>query len=160
MQVLFLLSVPGQLKETLLSTARLLVYTPSNEHFGIVPLEAMLASVPVLAADSGGPLETVLEGQTGWLRDVHKVGEWTKVMKDVLVDISTEERLKMGKAGRQRVEAEFSQKQMSQRLNEEIEQTIGKPRAETTDIHELLLLAVALSGIAVVAAIAFFNWPE
>ena len=55
-EVLFLLSVPDQLKSSLLKTARLLIYTPSDEHFGIVPLEAMLAGVPVLAANSGGPL--------------------------------------------------------------------------------------------------------
>jgi alpha-1,3/alpha-1,6-mannosyltransferase len=43
--VLFLLSVPNTLKIMLLNAARLLVYTPANEHFGIVPLEAMLAGV-------------------------------------------------------------------------------------------------------------------
>ena len=43
--VLFLLSVPNTLKMMLLNAARLLVYTPANEHFGIVPLEAMLAGV-------------------------------------------------------------------------------------------------------------------
>ncbi|OAA69857.1 mannosyltransferase [Cordyceps fumosorosea ARSEF 2679] len=59
--VLFLLSVPGTLKTRLLRAAALLVYTPANEHFGIVPLEAMLARVPVLAADAGGPTETVVE---------------------------------------------------------------------------------------------------
>ena len=43
--VLFLLSIPASLKSSLLSSAMLLVYTPSHEHFGIVPLEAMLAGV-------------------------------------------------------------------------------------------------------------------
>src|SRR3569833_2500071 len=42
-EILFLLSVPNTLKDMLLKSARLLVYTPANEHFGIVPLEAMLA---------------------------------------------------------------------------------------------------------------------
>lgn len=159
-QVLFLLSVPTHIKEMLLSTARLLVYTPSNEHFGIVPLEAMLAGVPLLAADSGGPLETVVEGKTGWLRDANKIGDWTEVMRAVLVEISHEERLRMGKAGTQRVKAEFSRTKMSQRLNDEIDEMIGKPRAKSTEIQELLLLVIAVSGIAVVASIAFFNWPQ
>ena len=43
------------------------VYTPSNEHFGIVPLEAMAMARPVVAVNNGGPRESVLHGRTGWL---------------------------------------------------------------------------------------------
>src|ERR1700761_1180912 len=83
-QVIFFLSVPNPVKEKLLSSANLLIYTPRNEHLGIVPLEAMLAGVPVLAANEGGPRKTVVDGQTGWLRNVKEVDQWTKVIKDVL----------------------------------------------------------------------------
>ncbi|EAT78713.2 hypothetical protein SNOG_14088 [Parastagonospora nodorum SN15] len=115
--VLFLHSVPGAFKSTLLSTARLLVYTPRNEHFGIVPLEAMLACTPVLAANEGGPTETVISGQTGWLRDVSKVQEWTEVMRIALEDGDGEQRLRdMGRWGRERVIAEFSKDKMGERL--------------------------------------------
>ncbi|EZG82059.1 putative glycosyltransferase [Gregarina niphandrodes] len=44
-----------------------LVYTPSDEHFGIGPLEAMAFGKPVIAVNSGGPRETVQHGLTGWL---------------------------------------------------------------------------------------------
>ena len=43
-----------------------MVYTPQNEHFGIVPLEAMARGCPVIACNSGGPLETVVHTQTGF----------------------------------------------------------------------------------------------
>ena len=59
--VLFLLSVPTAFKNTLLGQSKLLLYTPINEHFGIVPVEAMLAGLPVLASNTGGPLETIVE---------------------------------------------------------------------------------------------------
>ncbi len=45
-----------------------MLYTPQNEHFGIVPIEAMAAGRPVVACSSGGPLESVVEGVTGLLR--------------------------------------------------------------------------------------------
>ena len=54
-------------RRDLLARSHALVYTPSNEHFGIVPLEAMAAGRPVIAVDSGGPRESVLHGRTGWL---------------------------------------------------------------------------------------------
>ncbi len=42
------------------------VYPPVDEDYGYVTLEAMLASKPVITCnDSGGPLEFVLEGETG-----------------------------------------------------------------------------------------------
>ena len=44
-----------------------LLFTPWNEDFGIVSLEAMSSGAPVLAVDSGGPRETVIPWRTGWL---------------------------------------------------------------------------------------------
>ena len=44
-----------------------LLYTPMEEHFGIVPLEAMSVGTPVIAVDSGGPKETVENEETGCL---------------------------------------------------------------------------------------------
>jgi glycosyltransferase involved in cell wall biosynthesis len=48
-------------------TCLALLFTPLNEDWGIVPLEAMAAGAPVLAVDRGGPRESVLHGVTGWL---------------------------------------------------------------------------------------------
>lgn len=151
-EVLFLLSVPAQLKSMLLSAARLLVYTPSNEHFGIVPLEAMLAGVPVLAANSGGPLETIVDGETGWLRPVDDVEQWTELMKRVLFHFTEEHLRHMGDSGRRRVKEEFSDTRMARRLDEEIETLVTAPRVEVTEVPDVLLI-LGIAGVVAVAVI-------
>ncbi|DBA04080.1 TPA: hypothetical protein N0F65_009427 [Lagenidium giganteum] len=66
-KVEFRTSVSDFMKKELLTTAQAILYTPSNEHFGIVPVEAMTCGTPVIAVNSGGPLESVLDGETGFL---------------------------------------------------------------------------------------------
>lgn len=55
-RVHFVKSFTDQQKLLLLEKARAVLYTPHNEHFGIVPVEAMYAGKPVIAVNSGGPL--------------------------------------------------------------------------------------------------------
>lgn len=43
----------------LLAASRAVIYTPQHEHFGIVPVEAMVAGRPVIVCNSGGPTESV-----------------------------------------------------------------------------------------------------
>lgn len=66
-QTTFLLSCSEADRMFLFEHATALLYTPENEHFGITPLEAMYCGSPVIACDSGGPLETVVHGETGFL---------------------------------------------------------------------------------------------
>ena len=67
--VLLVMSFSEKQRNALLSKAKCLVYTPSNEHFGIVPVEAMYCGVPVVAVRSGGPMESIIDGRTGYLVD-------------------------------------------------------------------------------------------
>ena len=143
--VLFLLSVPDQLKSSLLAAATLLIYTPSDEHFGIVPLEAMLAGVPVLAANSGGPLETVSDPETGWLRSADKVEDWSKVIQQVLHGLSDVQLKQMGERGHDRVKDEFSVTKMAHRLDEELDAMVKARRVEATELGDV---AVGLPIIA------------
>ncbi|KAL1597743.1 Alpha-1,3-mannosyltransferase-like protein [Paraconiothyrium brasiliense] len=145
--VLFLHSVPAAFKTTLLATSRLLIYTPLHEHFGIVPLEAMLAGTPVLAANEGGPTETVVDGETGWLRDVTKVHDWTDVMRTALADGEGEQKLKeMGKRGKERVQSLFSKEKMAEVLETEIVGMAKKARPPVTPFAAVLV-AVAFMGL-------------
>lgn len=43
---------------------------PVHEDFGIIPIEAQACGTPVLGIRRGGLLETVVDGETGWLADV------------------------------------------------------------------------------------------
>ena len=111
--VLFLLSVPNTFKDRLLKSARLLIYTPSNEHLGIAPLEAKLAGIPVLATNTGGPLETVVDGTTGWHCPPNDISKLTEVMEKVL-SMSDKDIKNIGKAGKLRVKEEFSNAKMAE----------------------------------------------
>ncbi|KAI2473473.1 glycosyltransferase family 4 protein [Annulohypoxylon bovei var. microspora] len=150
--VLFLHSVPNLLKEMLLASARLLVYTPANEHFGIVPLEAMLVGVPVLAADTGGPTETVVEGKTGWLRSPAKVDQWTDVMDQVLNHTSADEFAAMSKAGIARVKENFGEAQMAERLDSIVVQALQQPKTWSWTPTVLLVLGT-LGAVGAVLAV-------
>ncbi|KAJ3911421.1 hypothetical protein F5877DRAFT_55356, partial [Lentinula edodes] len=61
-----------------------LLYTPANGHFGIAPLEGVLCGIPVLARDSGGPVESIVDKpvdeRTGWLR-VPDPEIWAKALR-------------------------------------------------------------------------------
>jgi glycosyltransferase involved in cell wall biosynthesis len=51
----------------LYESATALLFTAPNEDWGIVPLEAMASGTPVIAVASGGPCESIVHGETGWL---------------------------------------------------------------------------------------------
>jgi glycosyltransferase involved in cell wall biosynthesis len=55
-------------RDRLLAGARALLF-PGEEDFGIVPVEAQAAGVPVIAYGVGGAAETVIDGRTGVLFD-------------------------------------------------------------------------------------------
>ncbi|EYB97294.1 hypothetical protein Y032_0142g2342 [Ancylostoma ceylanicum] len=68
-QVTFLRSPSDEEKITLLRRSRAVLYTPHNEHFGIVPVESMYVGTPVIAVNSGGPKESIVHLETGLLAE-------------------------------------------------------------------------------------------
>jgi len=64
LQVEFRLNITDNELIALYGEATALLYTPPQEHFGLVPLEAMAAARPVIASNQGGTLETILDGET------------------------------------------------------------------------------------------------
>jgi len=92
-------------KATLLRHASCMLYTPDKEHFGIVPVESMYARTPVITINSGGPLESVVNGETGF-HCPQDAKNWAEAIGRLLGDTKLQER--MGKAGRKRAEDKFS----------------------------------------------------
>ncbi|KAL2364506.1 hypothetical protein RJZ56_002551 [Blastomyces dermatitidis] len=155
-EVLFLLSVPSAFKQTLLSAATLLVYTPSYEHFGIVPVEAMHAGLPVLAVNNGGPLETIVEGKTGWLRAANAIKEWTAVMHKALWEMNAQEAAVMRANAKERVEKEFSLQAMGDRLEAEIQDMFDNEPRPFHGLWHALLFGAAMLGLTIAVLIAAF----
>ncbi|XP_047537456.1 alpha-1,3/1,6-mannosyltransferase ALG2 [Vanessa atalanta] len=104
-KVTFMKSPKDVEKVSLLYNCKALIYTPSNEHFGIVPLEAMYYSKPVIAVNSGGPTETIVNDVTGFLCEPN-CQSFADAMSMLIVNPELCERL--GEAGRKRFETKFS----------------------------------------------------
>ena len=121
--VTFLRSFTDADKLQLLKYSTCLLYTPENEHFGIVPLEAMYMKCPVIAINSGGPLETVVDGKTGFLCDPTPE-RFSECMEKFIVDRSLHERI--GSAGREHVLTKFSFKEFTNTLHNIVTQLVGK----------------------------------
>jgi alpha-1,3/alpha-1,6-mannosyltransferase len=103
----------------LLAQCRCVIYTPDDEHFGLVPLEAMAAGRPVIAAHSGGPLETIRDGETGLLCD-GTPDAFANAIASLLLHPEVSEL--MGRAGRSRVAEHFSRHSFNKRLTEIVEE--------------------------------------
>ena len=112
-QVVFLRNVAEAEKSSLIHYSIAVLYTPSNEHFGIVPLEAMVRETPVLASNSGGPKETVVDGESGFLLSEDPV-QWSKAMTTLVQE--PERARSMGVWARSRVVKTFSFASMAERL--------------------------------------------
>jgi alpha-1,3/alpha-1,6-mannosyltransferase len=121
----FLPSCPESDLRVLVAESLAVVYTPEYEHFGYVPVEAMAAARPVIAAASGGPMETIVDGETGFLaeptRDAFAAAIARLVADPALAD-------RMGQAGRERVVSRFSRSAFGERLETVAEDAVRAHR--------------------------------
>lgn len=114
-QVLFLPSISQEIKTILLQNCIGMLYTPSFEHFGIVPIEAMNQGLPVIAMNSGGPKETIVNNVTGFLCESDAI-EISDAM-DKLVNMKQTDLSNFKLAGKMRVQQMFSLKVFGDRLD-------------------------------------------
>ena len=110
-------------RRVLLARAACVVYTPLAEHFGLVPLEAMAAARPVIAVNRGGPTETIVHGETGWLADPRPEA-FADALAAVLRDAGAARR--MGEAGWAHVRQHFSRRAFGDRLESSLLTLAGR----------------------------------
>jgi glycosyltransferase involved in cell wall biosynthesis len=101
-----------------LERADVFVHTSRWEGFGIVLLEAMLASLPIVATSVSAVPEIVVDGETGALLEAGDVEGVARELGALLADPALAKRL--GAAGYERARADFSVERMT---------------AETTDVY-------------------------
>ena len=70
------------------------LYPARNEDFGLVPIEGMMSSKPVIALNEGGMKETIKEGETGFL--VNSVEEMAEKMFFLATHPGTAQKMGMG----------------------------------------------------------------
>jgi len=121
-RVTFVPSFTDEQRAALLAGCVAVLYTPMGEHFGIVPLEAMAAARPVVACNSGGPLESVVNGETGFLKKPLPE-EWAAAMAELLKEGVAE---KMGRQARKHVLENFSRRAFGDKLDGLVLQLAGK----------------------------------
>lgn len=113
--VIFLTSPSDAAKIALFKFCHCIIYTPSNEHFGIVPIEAMFCKKPVIAVNSGGPKESVVDNRTGFLCEPNEEA-FASAMKKI---VDNEENIieQFSQFGLNRFHDKFSFQAFSHQLN-------------------------------------------
>jgi glycosyltransferase involved in cell wall biosynthesis len=97
--------------EKVLREMDIFVLLSRHEGFPRSILEAMRASLPVVATDVGGISEAVLDGETGLLVRFADIAATARALRTMICD--REKRLQMGVAGRRRYLAHFTFEHMA-----------------------------------------------
>lgn len=98
-------------------------------------------------------METIVEGETGWLRDAHATDEWTAVMDKALYGMSQQDFDQMAAAGKARAEREFSLTAMGDRLEEEISTMLKAARRPFHGWQQVFFMLALFGGFCAIAAV-------
>ncbi len=101
-------------QQKFLERASIFVLPSRSEGFSNAIVEAMAASLPVVATDVGGNAEAIVDGSTGFLVASEDVEGMAAAILSLMRDPTSAAR--MGLAGRQRVREHFTTEVMMQRI--------------------------------------------
>ena len=86
--------------------ANLMVHAAERESFGLAIVEAMACGIPVVASAAVGPLETIIDGQTGALIDLNDFDAFTDAVLRFVDDVALTQ--SMGAHARKHVEQAYN----------------------------------------------------
>ncbi|RPD60960.1 mannosyltransferase [Lentinus tigrinus ALCF2SS1-7] len=145
--ILFLLNFSMTQRSALLTapSTLALLYTPANEHFGIGPVEGMVCGLPVLACNSGGPTESIVdtpaEERTGWLRRPD-AEVWAEALAEI-VGLTDGDRKRLAERAKRRAREHFGMEAMARDLEDALLDTAKLGPVPTSNLLWLLLALVA-----------------
>ncbi|KAJ7702438.1 mannosyltransferase [Mycena rosella] len=147
--VLFLLNFSTQQRTALLTAAstQALLYTPANEHFGIVPVEAMCCGLPVLACNSGGPTESTVSEpaaeRTGWLC-APDADLWAEALSEI-VRMSPSDRAALSRRAKERARLVFGMDAMASRLEDVLREAVALGTPDSGRVWLLIFVGFLLA---------------
>lgn len=110
--------------ERVIAAADVVVCASHFESYGMVHVETMSSGKPIVSTRRGGPSETVINGETGFLVDAGDSAALAERVVRLLRDPALRQR--MGEAGRARVEAHFSAQAMAERFSAVLEGVMAR----------------------------------
>ena len=113
--------------ERILAAGDVVVCSSHFESFGMVNLEAMASARPVVSTNRGGPSETVLDGETGFLVPPGDPAALAERVLQLLRDPALRQR--MGTAGREHVLRNFTAAASARSFERTLEQVLATRRA-------------------------------
>ncbi|THV06101.1 alpha-1,3-mannosyltransferase ALG2 [Dendrothele bispora CBS 962.96] len=170
--VVLLLSFSTSQRTYLLSSPSIaLLYTPTNEHFGIGPVEGMCAGLPVLAVGEGGPVESLgptsinadsplsspvdcspdlnnedkdLRGAVGWLKPADS-DIWASALYEI-VSLSQKERTQLAERAKERARRTFGMDVMAHGVEGALKEAISKGLCGRIDPEGIMWLILGILG--------------
>lgn len=115
-------NVPGAEWKELYRNCYSVVFTAINEDWGIIPIEAGSYEKPIISVNEGGPRESILDGETGFLVD-----DSPESIADAMEELveNSEMVKEMGEKGRQE-SRKYTWKKFIQKFDEKVEEVVGE----------------------------------
>ena len=105
--------------------ADIFVFPTYKEHFGLVQLEALASGLPIIARDTGGVSDAVIDTYNGYLMPYNSIEEdWVQKISYLIEH--PEERKRMGNNSRKLAEVKYSIEEFKETIENAIEQLTKK----------------------------------
>ncbi|KAG2070154.1 mannosyltransferase [Suillus decipiens] len=151
--ILFLLNFTTAQRSGLLQaqSTLALLYTPANEHFGIGPVEGMICGLPILACDSGGPTESIVDQpsdqRTGWLYGPQP-SVWAQALEDIC-NLSETDRKALSARARDRAKKMFGMEAMAKSLEDALEEAVSMGPVSRTGMWLVISAVLGLLAVSI-----------